>query len=137
MAGQQVEPLGRASGGGEQVGAGHHRADEGVVSEREELQVAAAGRGDPGERLVHLGQRRGLDEGGGDVAGGVRQVPLASASRASTSSSSAESAGSSGTSSSRWSVRQPGKPRGCCVDSVIHCALLRVTLLGYSQKMQD
>ncbi|PSK61413.1 hypothetical protein B0E53_06686 [Micromonospora sp. MH33] len=58
------------------MGAGHHRADEGVLAEREEVQVAATGRGEPGERLVHLGQRGGLDERGGDVVGGVPEVPL-------------------------------------------------------------
>ena len=75
--GQQVEPFGGAAGGGEQVRAGHHGADERLLAEREEVQVAAAGRVQAGERLVRLGQRGGADQRGGHVVGGVPQVSLA------------------------------------------------------------
>ena len=74
--GQQLQPFGGAPGGGEQVGAGDDRADEGVVVEREEVEAAAARGGEPGQRLVHLGQGGGLRQRAGEVAGGVVQVAL-------------------------------------------------------------
>ena len=41
--GQQLQPVGGPAGGGEQVGAGHHGADEGVLVEREEVEPAVVG----------------------------------------------------------------------------------------------
>ncbi len=74
--GQQLQPFGGAAGGGQEVGAGDDRTDEGVVVDREEVEAAAAGRGEPGQRLVHLREGGGLCQRAGEVAGGVVQVAL-------------------------------------------------------------
>ena len=73
---EQVQSFGGAAGGGEQVGAGDDGPDVCAVAEREEVEIAAGRGGDPGERLVGVGQGRGQRQRGGEVAGGVGQVAL-------------------------------------------------------------
>jgi hypothetical protein len=68
---EQRQPVLRPAGRGEQVCPGHHRADERVLFEREQLERPVRACGQAAQQLVRFRPGRCLRDRAGQVIGGV------------------------------------------------------------------